>query len=71
MENDMARHYFISYTIPKTNGYAIGHTLITVEDASLAKICEKIRESNGFENPPIITFIRELDKEEFDMLDGE
>lgn len=67
----MARHYFISYTVPQVLGYSVGHALITVEKSSLTEICEKIKESNGFENSPIITFFRELDKDEYNMLNGE
>lgn len=67
----MVRHYFISYIVSKVGGPTIGQAIITVSKSSLTQICEKIKKSNGFEKMPIITFIRELDDEEFNMLNGE
>ena len=66
----MTKYYFISYICYNGNVTTYGHCMMQVCNHDLTSIICKIKEVNGFKNLPTILCLKDLSKEEYEMLNG-
>lgn len=65
------RYYLVCYIgLNNTNGWLVGHCTIEATYFSLSTLSESIQKENGLKNPATIITLKDLTKEEYNMLNG-
>ena len=67
----MTKRYFISYICCNGNVTTYGHCLMQVCNLDLTGISQKLQERNNFKTLPTILCLKDLSKEEYEMLKGD
>lgn len=66
----MKKYYFISYLRSAGNAITYGHCMMMAKDSSLNDIAKEVASMNGWDNPVVITCLKDLSKKEYEMLKG-
>ena len=67
----MTKYYFISYIHGNSVCTIYGHCLMTVNNTDLTGMVQKIQKANNFKTLPTILCLKDLSKEEYEMLTGD
>lgn len=67
----MTKYYFISYIHYNGNVTTYGHCMMQVCNLDLTGILQKLQEANNFKTLPTILCLKDLSKEEYEMLKGD
>ena len=67
----MTKYYFISYIHGNSVYTTYGHCLMTVNNTDLTDMVQKIQKANNFKTLPTILCLKDLSKEEYEMLTGD
>lgn len=69
----MTKYYFASYISSSTKAFISninGCSILKVVDLTLVEVCDLIQKKNNLENPVVITCLKDLTEEEYQMLSG-
>lgn len=66
----MTKYYFVSYIYVEGARKVYGNCLIKACKLTLTEMLEEIRKVNGFKTLPTIDCLKDLSKEEYEMLKG-
>lgn len=66
----MTKYYFISYMRIDGHLQSRGHCVMYVKNGTLDAIARKIADTNGYNGPVMITCLKDLSEEEYNMLSG-
>lgn len=69
-EKKMTKYYFISYVCCDGGPTACGHCLMSADNLTLKGILKEIQRLHGFKTLPTILCLKDLSKEEYEMLKG-
>lgn len=67
----MTKYYFVSYIHTNNNVTTYGHCMMTVNNLNLNGIAQEIQKINNFKTLPTILCLKDLSKEEYEMLSGD
>lgn len=66
----MTKYYFISYICCNGNVTTYGHCMMQVCNLDLTGITREIQKVNNFKTLPTILCLKDLSKDEYEMLKG-
>lgn len=66
----MTKYYFISYIHCNNNDMTYGHCIMHVNNLDINGIACKIKDVSKFNHLPTILCLKDLSKEEYEMLKG-
>ena len=66
----MTKRYFVSYIHYNGGTTTYGHCMMSVNNLDLNGIARIIQETNDFKTLPTILCLKDLSKEEYEMLKG-
>lgn len=69
-EGAMTKRYFISYIYCNGNATTYGHCIMRVNNSGLTSIAHTLQEISNFKTLPTILCLKDLSKEEYEMLKG-
>lgn len=67
----MTKYYFASYIHCDGSVTTYGHCMVSVNNLDLTGISREIQTANNFKTLPTILCLKDLSKEEYEMLKGD
>lgn len=66
----MTKYYFVSYINSNSGVATYGHCMVSVADTDLTGIAQLVQKANNFKTIPAILCLKDLSKDEYEMLKG-